>query len=216
MKNCQYYNKIVENKLFCGAEQQNILDCLECSDCEVKTFDSGEAIDIRGKLAFVLKGAVRIYSRDKQRNLLLRRAEKNELFGLAGLFSKEKTISRAFAKGSATILFFGGDCIKQLIEKDRAVMYNYLSFLSDRIDYLNKKITYITAGSAERKLATFFASFEKAEFELPVSFSSLSDMLDIGRASLYRALDKLVSDGCIERDGNDIKIINKALMLEKY
>lgn len=95
-------------------------------------------------------------------------------------------------------------------------MYNYLSFLSDRIDYLNKKITYITAGSAERKLATFFASFEKAEFELPVSFSSLSDMLDIGRASLYRALDKLVSDGCIERDGNDIKIINKALMLEKY
>jgi predicted aldo/keto reductase-like oxidoreductase len=78
MKNCQYYNKISANILFCGAEQQNVLDCLECSDCEVKTFDSGDAIDIRGKLAFVLKGAVRIYSRDKQRNLLLRRVEKNE------------------------------------------------------------------------------------------------------------------------------------------
>ena len=62
----------------------------------------------------------------------------------------------------------------------------------------------------------YLSGFDCENVALEISYSALSDMLDIGRASLYRALDKFVADGCIIRDGNNITIVNKALMLEKY
>lgn len=216
MKNSKYYNKIVRNRLFKGADEHALLSCLDSHDCNVQHFEAGEAINMSGRLAFVINGTVHVCSRDMQRNLFLRKIEKNEIFGVAGLFLDKTEISRCFAKGSVTILFFGSECIKTLIEKDKTVMYNYLSFLSDRIDYLNGKITYITAGTAERKLAVYLCSFGTDFVYLPVSFSALADMLDIGRASLYRALDRFAADGCIERNGSNVKITNKFLMLEKY
>ena len=46
--------------------------------------------------------------------------------------------------------------------------------------------------------------------------NSLCEMLNLGRASLYRAVDKLEADGCIKRNGKQITIINKELLLSKY
>ena len=42
-----------------------------------------------------------------------------------------------------------------------------------------------------------------------VSFTKLADMLDISRASLYRAFDSLTDIGVIERNGSDIIIKNR-------
>jgi DNA-binding PadR family transcriptional regulator len=41
-------------------------------------------------------------------------------------------------------------------------------------------------------------------------------MLDIGRASLYRALDKLEADGFIERKDKTLTLINEKEMLKRY
>jgi DNA-binding PadR family transcriptional regulator len=41
-------------------------------------------------------------------------------------------------------------------------------------------------------------------------------MLDIGRASLYRVLDKLESDGFIERKNKTIILKNEKEMLNRY
>ena len=85
-------------------------------------------------------------------------------------------------------------------------LYHYLDFLSGRIRFLNRKIGYLTAGSAERRLALYLASFQKQELVLKDSISSLSELLDIGRASLYRAFDALEEQGLIRREGRSILV----------
>ena len=41
-------------------------------------------------------------------------------------------------------------------------------------------------------------------------------MLDIGRASLYRALDKLEAEGFIRRAGREITVVSQDAILQKY
>jgi hypothetical protein len=50
-------------------------------------------------------------------------------------------------------LFVSSDAVKALIENDKNVMHSFLCLLSNKIVYLNKKITSLTAGSAERRLS---------------------------------------------------------------
>ncbi|MBQ5661825.1 MAG: winged helix-turn-helix domain-containing protein, partial [Clostridia bacterium] len=53
-------------------------------------------------------------------------------------------------------------------------------------------------------------------FSLNTSITSLSELLDIGRASLYRAFDKLCEDGLIEKDGRRIRIPDTEALLQAY
>ena len=46
--------------------------------------------------------------------------------------------------------------------------------------------------------------------------NSLCEMLNLGRASLYRAADKLCEEGFIRRAGKKIIVIDRIGMMEKY
>ena len=94
---------------------------------------------------------------------------------------------------------------------------SFLAFQSNKIVYLNKKINAFTAGGAERRLSLFLLdNAVDGVYSADVSMSALAEMLDIGRASLYRAFDALESAGCIERRDKKTIIINQALISEKY
>ena len=45
---------------------------------------------------------------------------------------------------------------------------------------------------------------------------SLSELLDIGRASLYRAFDTLIADGYIEKNGRSIRLLAPDAMIRDY
>ena len=108
----------------------------------------------------------------------------------------------------------------KILESDGRAMYNFIAFLSGKIRYLNRKIVTLTAGSAERRLAYFLDTSipeDKTDTaEITVQMNSLCEMLNLGRASLYRAADKLSEEGYIERNGKTIKVINRHGMMEKY
>ena len=95
-------------------------------------------------------------------------------------------------------------------------MYSYISFLSERIKFLNRKILYYTAGSAERRLALYLTSFPSDTVTPDLPMNALADLLDIGRASLYRAFDRLSEDGFITRDQNTVIIIDREKMKNFY
>lgn len=182
----------------------------------IEKYRAGENIDINGKLIYVISGSVLIYSLEPGRNLLLRVAESGQIFGAAHVLSGKPPISRAEAKGSCELVTFDGKAVKSLLETDKNFMYNYISFLCDRVDFLNRKITCITAGSSDRKLALYLSMFDSDTVRLDTSMTALSDMLDLGRASVYRSLEKLEKDGCIKRTGNEICISDRDLLVKKY
>ena len=135
----QILNKLKENKLFENADTQKLSKVLDSEGCRICKFRSGMEIDICSRIAFVVSGSVCVYSVDEKRRLLLRKIEENEVFGVAGLFTECSKMSKSFAKGTTEVLFIDSETVKWLLENDKNIMYNYISFLSGRISYLNKK-----------------------------------------------------------------------------
>jgi CRP-like cAMP-binding protein len=98
-------------------------------------------------------------------------------------------------------------------------MASYVRFLTRRIQFLNRKIRYLTAGSAEQRLALYLLSEipeEGVPVRLEISAVSLADLLDLGRASLYRAMDRLSEDGFLVRNGHEYRLLQRDKLLTHY
>ena len=213
--------------LFEGADQKKLFGAV-VDGAVSHRFSNGEAIESdpnNGRnLVIILRGKARVFSMDKSREVLLRTLEKGDVFGVAELFcGDDKSISRVEAKGCCEALFVPEEIIGHLLENDKVIMYNYLNFLCQRIRFLNQRIACFTAGSAERRLAIYLNSLVSkpseegdAKVTPDISMGALALMLDIGRASLYRAVETLISDGFIQKEEKSFILINRDKMLLKY
>ncbi len=213
-------DEIFSHPLFRDLDLQNALDIFEKYHCTICEYDDGELIhspsDSRKILGLILSGRAVVNTKDPSKNTLLRFLAKNDLFGCANLFNDQSYVSIISAVQKCRVLILPEDAVRALLESDRVFLYRYLAFLSDRVCYLNKKIGYLTAGSAERRLALYLCSFEETELRLTLSYSALSELLDIGRASLYRAFDRLIADGHIQKNGHCITLCNVDALYRAY
>ena len=212
--------KIFNSPIFSGVDLARALEIFERRSCCAVDFEDGESIlsqnETSHKAGIFLMGEAVATTADDSKNALLRFFKAGDFFGIANLFTNEDYVSSIRAKKKCRVFFFTEEAIRELLETDKTFLYNYLGFLSGRICYLNRKIRYLTAGSAERRLALYLSSFEKDTIELEASLSSLSELLDIGRASLYRAFDTLIADGYIEKDGRTIRLLAPDAMTKDY
>ena len=213
-------NQIFLHPFFRNVDRQNAVRLLNSHECTVSVFREHDLIlspsSDEKKVGMLLEGEACVTTTDPSKNALLRFLRSGDLFGIANLFTNEPFVSVIRAEKKCRVFFLTEGAIRDLLETDRAFLYRYLEFLSGRICYLNRKIGYLTAGCAERRLALYLASFERNEIRLDASISSLSELLDIGRASLYRAFDRLAEDGHIRKDGRRIVILNLEAMLKAY
>ena len=100
--------------------------------------------------------------------------------------------------------------LKRIIAGSLAAAENYIRYLTERICFLNRKITAFTAGSAEARLAVYLSGLpidSENTLTLPCSLSELADMLNMGRASLYRSLDSMTESGILLRNGKKITLL---------
>lgn len=215
------FESLLSTPIFFGCDENLLRSIVDSEDCETRSFSSGETICepfvSMKKIGIVLAGKALVLSADSDRHVLLRHFSTGDVFGVSGVFSDDpKFVSRIVAKSSCTVAFISSDGLAKLIENDRVILYNYIEFLSGRIRFLNKKIRFFTSGSAERRLALYLDSFGDDTVKLDESMSAISDMLDIGRASLYRAFDKLTEDGFIRREKDTVIIIDREKMINYY
>ena len=213
-------DKIFSSPIFKGVDFLQAAAIFERGGCVAIDFEDGDCILSPGenshKAGIFLFGEAVATTTDDSKNALLRFFKTGDFFGIANLFTNEAYVSSIKAKKKCRVYFFTEQAIRDLLETDKTFLYNYLRFLSGRICYLNRKIRYLTAGSAERRLALYLSSFGKETIELDASLSSLSELLDIGRASLYRAFDTLIADGYIQKNGRTIHLLAPEAMSKDY
>ena len=178
---------------------------------EIKSYAQGKEIIANDKITVILKGSVIVTGQNDGKKLLIRMLGVGNLSGVASLFSDQhNAISTLTAQKATEALIIPHATVETLIGKNPEFALSYLRFLTSRIRFLNGKIKAYTVDSAEEKLALylFMANENNADtVELSVSLSTLASMLDMGRASLYRAFDTLTEKGIISRAGKTI-IIN--------
>lgn len=217
MKN-KLYNAISSCFLFEGTDINELFTNITA---DIQSFDRGDVIlepeNCQPNLAIILEGKAEVFNCSCEHNTSLNVIPAGGVFGAAALFGGNRNyFTTVKAKTKCTLLFLSEETVVALIKKDFTVSLNYIRFLTSRIGYLNSLINSYTAGSAENRLACYLISKSKNEneFFLSLSYSSLANLLGIGRTSLYRALDLFEKNGIIVRDKNRITIINRDLLLE--
>ena len=162
----------------------------------------------RRALGIVLSGELRVTrlgadGRRRTHNRLL----PGDGFGAAALFGDE-FVTEVVAYKAATVQFIPEETLTALWRSDPRIADNYIRFLTERIRFLNRAMNGAGGGTAEDKLRRYLLSHcdGTGHVTLPCSLSGLSVRLDIGRSSLYRALEELSQSGFLRRSGKDITI----------
>lgn len=215
----EIFPDLPRHPIFHGADRQAVLSFLNDSALQLVELSAGSAVyacnETEERVGLLLGGRAQAFTGQSREHALLKTIRPHELFGIANLYAEDEPFpSRILAISDCRILWIKRDAFKGLIENDAAVRRNFLTFQSKKILYLNRKIATLTAGSAEKKLAVCLLDYEDDGLFLPnCSMSELAELLGMGRASLYRAVDNLVSYGWIDRHEKHIRILDKDALL---
>jgi len=180
------------------------------------------ALQTDGRLCVLWSGQARVFanSPDPTHAALLRTMDAGAIFGVHCIFNSDiPPQSEIVAHKDCTVVTVPSSVWERILTTDPDIMTHYLRFLTQRIEFLNRKIQYLTAGGAERRLALFLTSqipVDDVAVRLDVSAVSLADLLDMGRASLYRAMDRLTEDGFLTRQGHEYTLHDREKMLAYY
>lgn len=138
--------------------------------------------------------------------------KRGSLFGAAALWDgHEGYVASLTAAEKCKIMFFSQELLEAAMKKEPELAINYIRFLTDRVCFLNDKIQSLIAGRSENTLAQYFEACTQRlgnTFELEIGLTELAAVLNISRASLYRALNVLESENAVKRDGRNIEILD--------
>lgn len=176
-------------------------------------FKKGETIysslEFTRAIALVVSGKASAQTNNSHR-VVMKKFLPGMCFGAAAVFGGETFVSTVTAETDTEIQFITEDILISLFEKHPKTAINYITFLSDKIRFLNNKLSLLSCPSAESTVLKYLnsAADKDGYASLPESMTMLSRMLGLGRASLYRSLDSLEKNGHIVRENNKIKVIN--------
>ena len=177
-----------------------------------RRFERGELIyscdSFEKMLGFVFEGECEVVSKNSR--VPLNSLMPYSSFGITAIYSEsEEFPTNVYAKRTSVVMFIRKDDLLQMSKECSEISDNVISFLIGRISFLNKKIATFSAENVENKLAAYLYEIHKRigeSFELNLKHTA--EEINAGRASLYRALAALESDGIIKRNGKNIQILN--------
>lgn len=186
---------------------------------EWKIFQKKEVIydqrHFKKSLGILLKGrAVVSKGATDGKKILFNTFYTGDLFGGTAVFQETETfIAEIRAEGECCVFFICQELLSELFCKDVRVVENYIRFLSKSLLFLNKKIDSFTAEDSLGKLVGYLLQrcemqVEDEVLEAEYSLTGLAKHLNMGRASLYRAIDELTASNLLERYGKQLKVPN--------
>ena len=190
---------------------------LKSKECKILEFSKGEVIfgknEVNNGLGLLLKGkAMAACSTEKDSSIKV--FGSGEVFGAASVFCEKKNHSFATVKANTAckVLFIEKEGIKKLLHQSPETALNYIGLLSERVEFLNRRISTFTSSQAVERLCKYIIENENDLDN--VNFASLARTLDISRASLYRARGEIEKTNSVEFGSKSIKIINKTELMK--
>lgn len=182
--------------------------------CQCRQFRKGETIydpdHVPRCLGIVLTGKVRVEQRVRGKHRMkMSELQPGECFGAEAVFQERWRYDMILtAVCSTEVLFLSEDMLRWAMQRNFTVTENYIRYLSGQIRFLHEKITNLTAGTAEERLALFLTEHCAPDGSLHTSMTELCSQLNLGRATLYRALEALEARGLIARENKAIFALN--------
>ena len=141
-------------------------------------------------------------------------------FGMATLFTDGAPFPNEIrAETACAALFLPREWAEALLSREARFASNYIALLSEKILFLNRRIDTFTADDVSARLRGMLKDFwlrqgKGGAFTLPCSYTQLAALLNVGRASLYRALEQLEREGLFTREGRVFRLTESAFQIE--
>ena len=216
----KYLDRLLYSSLFDGFDFETLKGMKGCLDLSLNQYEKGQNIVYRGddftKIGIVANGGATVLKENAlgARNIV-ELLTVGAVFGEMAAFSKKAVWNFTVqANQNSKIIFIPkgrilGEC-QRLCPCHRRLIENFLTILSDRGLFLDKKIEYLTIKSVIGKISAYlydqYLSHEKTSFELGLNRSELADFLCVSRPTLSREMAALRYKGIIDFYLNHIKI----------
>lgn len=198
--------------LFAGIAQEQIFALLAQDGVRVAHFEKDQVIfdrmDNVRALGIILYGTCAVTKESESGRMPMSVLRQTDLFGAASLFHDEEAyVARVTAMTSTWLMLISEEALRSMMQQDFRVTENYLRYLTARIRFLSGRLDgFLPQSVEERVLNHIKTRAEDGLYESEWSVTHLADALCISRTTLYRAMDKLVSDGKIERHGRAFRL----------
>lgn len=162
-------------------------------------------------LALIIKGKATVSKIGLDgRRTVINSLSDGDVFGMATLFYEDAEFpSEITSEAALRLAIFPKELVEEAFSLYPEFAKAYAVLLSEKIHFLNKKLSAFSEGEASEKLLRWLLTTAngRTEFEFGCSFSKIAQMLGISRASVYRAFDTLCEKGAISKDGKKIVIL---------
>ena len=194
--------------LFASLNYDTIKELLTLPGSSIKEFSPRQIIQDKenhNSIGIIINGKAIIKSGTD--GAILNKLQQGSVYGVAGVFKAPTHSTIVEAVTNCKIITFNKEFIELCITKNHQTSLNYIKLLTEKIDFLNNKINSFAGKSSENKLYCFLNQLPRTDNYTILSYdmSTIAKMLGIGRATLYRAFEKLEGDKLITK--KDKKII---------
>lgn len=191
------------------AERTQAIKSLE----EPRVFAKGDIIysekNFFRAIGYFISGTATAVTNNKS-NIVMKKFGAGMSFGAAAVFGEGSSyISTITAQEDCVIQFVSEQKLRELFSLFPVTAVNYISFLSEKVRFLNKKLSIISCTTAEDTVLKYLleSADDNGFVLMPKNMSLLAKSLGVGRSSLYRSLESLEKNGNIERQESNIRVI---------
>ncbi|MCK9206257.1 MAG: Crp/Fnr family transcriptional regulator [Salinivirgaceae bacterium] len=217
------YQRLTNSPVFKGLTPEDIEKLIKQVNYRIKNVEAGLLIAQREEectsLTIIIQGSVRGEMLDYSGKILKvediyapRPIAAAFLFGQNNFYpvdviSNEETILLVIPKESVLKLFQLSDVF----------LKNYLNAISNRAQFLSRRIWFLSFKTIKGKLAQYILNMvepDKTRIVLPLTQKDLAEFFGVTRPSLARALGEMEKDKIIEVNRKEITITNRNLLVK--
>lgn len=197
--------------LFQGLQEQELTQALQATSPQYRQYRRGEILCEPSRYVRAVFLLLRGECDVQQGSMVVNSLKAGDSFGVVSLFSQKETFpTTVVARKETEVLMLSREDIEQMMLICPRISRNLITFLTDRIEFLNSRMASLAEPNVERKLYSWLLSACRAaeSDQVLMNRSRTAEALHCGRASLYRALEELEKKNMIAIHGNLIHVLN--------
>lgn len=202
--------------LFKGLDSKTLSGIIEANQPKINNYKRNDLIypnqNPEEAVGFIIQGKCEIRKpRTDSGKTVINILSPGDSFGILSVFSDDDFPTEVYATVNSTVVFFSKEQIINFANNYSQISTSIITFLAERVNFLNRKIATFSAKNVESKLASFILDECEKQSSDTIIFNAkkTSEEIGAGRASVYRSLSSLQDSGLIIFTNKQIQVINK-------
>lgn len=195
---------------------------LEADSFHPRSFRKGQLVSDqqngRACVGLIASGAIDVYSVAMDGSEInLSSLSTGDAFGICNLFATSEMETVLKCREDATVLFAPKDELLAALSTRPEALIRYARLCNEKIQFLIRRIELLTMQSCRGKLLEYLITKQDGAGTVALASSKeqLAKELGVGRASLFRELSQLQSEGLIRSSGTRIHVLNRPALEQR-